>query len=65
MAKAKRRSKSRMSGISLVRVEAVCDSHYKGDKTKADVCKVTAKALIKRIVGNKAGLCKSWCGCPK
>jgi hypothetical protein len=58
-----RKRKYRMSGISVNEAEKVCASHYKGNQVKVDVCKATARSLIKKMVTNKHKICSSWCGC--
>lgn len=62
---AKKRRRSRLSGISVNEAERVCESHFRGNAVKVEVCKATARSLIKKMVSNKPKLCKTWCGCPK
>lgn len=63
MARRRRRSKSRMSGISLKSVEKTCGSYYKGNPSAIAVCKKTAGSLIRKMVSNKPAVCKKFCGC--
>lgn len=57
------KKKRRLSGISIEQVDRVCANHYKGDRTKIEVCQTTGRSIIRRIVAGKPSLCKKWCGC--
>lgn len=62
MARKRRRSRSRMSGLSIESAAATCRKFYR-DPSKAQVCIQTSRSLIKKIVANKPHVCKKFCGC--
>lgn len=60
---ARRRRRSRLSGISVAESSKACAKYYKGHPDKIAVCQHTAGSLIRKIVVNKPKVCKKFCGC--